>query len=346
MRAMAAAGGSRLDRIGEDAIVRLLVGRRPPAAGAVLLGPGDDAAVVRPPRGARLLLTADLLAEGVHFRRRWAAPADLGWKLAAVNASDVGAMGGRPLWALLSLALPPGLTAAFATGLRRGLSAAARRFGFALVGGDTCASAGGIVLSLALAGAAGPRLITRSGARPGDALFVTGHLGASALGLAALERFGPPAALPRALRSCARRHLRPVPPLAFAAALARAGLATAGLDVSDGLARDLGRLCAASGVGAEVDPARLPVRPATAAAARLLGRDAREAALHGGEEYELLFACREGDQERLAALGRAVGVSLTRVGRILPRSRGLVVAGAGRRARRLRPRSWEHFGRP
>ena len=268
---------------------------------AVVIGPGDDAAAVRPPRGARLLLTTDLLAEDVHFRRRWAPPADLGWKLAAVNASDIAAMGGRPRWALLSLALPPGLDRSFATGVGRGLRAAARRFGFTLVGGDTCASAAGIFLSLTLVGLAGPRLLTRDGARPGDLIFVTGHLGASTLGLAALERHGS-SPLPTPLRQCARRHLHPEPRLAFGAALAGRGLARAALDVSDGISRDLGRLCAASRVGAEVQA------DAAAGAAFDIPRGAAArprpaaAALHGGEEYELLFTARP---RRRAAGARA-----------------------------------------
>src|SRR5512139_182633 len=120
-----------LATVGEDALVRLFGGNpRRMSSGTVLLGPGDDAAAVRPRRGANLLLTTDLLAEGVHFRRSWATPADLGWKLAAVNASDIAAMGGKPLWALLSVALPPDSDLTFATGVARGLRAAARRFGF------------------------------------------------------------------------------------------------------------------------------------------------------------------------------------------------------------------------
>ncbi len=333
-----------LSRIGEDAVVRIFAGSRRIGAGrkpAVVIGPGDDAAAVRLAPGSRLLLTTDLLAEDVHFRRCWARPADLGWKLAAVNVSDIAAMGGRPLWALLSLALPPGLDRSFATGLERGLRAAAGSFGFTLVGGDTCASAAGIFLSLTLAGGAGARLLTRAGAQPGDRLFVTGHLGAATLGLAALERHG--LVLPPPLRQCARRHLHPEPHLVFAAALAGTGLARAALDVSDGISRDLGRLCAASRVGAEVEAARLPVLPTTSRAARLLDRDPLAAALHGGEEYELLFTARANDALRVAALGKRLGLQVTAIGRILPRRAGVTVIGADGRRLPLLPRTWEHF---
>jgi thiamine-monophosphate kinase len=338
-------GRRALSFVGEDALVRLFGGapsRR--RRRSVLLGPGDDAAAARPPRSATLLLTTDLLAEGVHFRRSWAPPARLGWKLAAVNVSDIAAMGGRPLWALLSAALPPDLDAAFAAGVARGLRSAAGRFGFALVGGDTCASAAGAFLSLTLVGAAGPRLLTRAGARPGDLLFVTGHLGASMLGLAALERGAGP--LPPALRTCARRHLRPEPRLAFGAALARAGLATAAMDVSDGLSRDLARLCAASRVGALVQAGTLPLLPVTRRAAALLGRDPLAAALHGGEEYELLFTARPRDERSVAALGRRLGLAVTPIGRITARRAGMVVLAPGGAKRPLTPRTWEHFAQP
>ncbi|MHB8835402.1 MAG: thiamine-phosphate kinase [Candidatus Methylomirabilia bacterium] len=335
-----------LTRIGEDCLVRIFCGaRRRNGAGlepAVVIGPGDDAAVVQPPRGGRLLLTSDLLAEGVHFRRSWARPADLGWKLAAVNASDIAAMGGRPLWALLSLALPPGLDRSFTTELARGLRSAARVFGFTLVGGDTCASAAGIFLSLTLAGAAGPRLLTRDGAQPGDLIFVTGHLGASTLGLAALERHGA-APLPAPLRLCARRHLHPEPRMPFGAALARTGLAHAALDVSDGISRDLGRLCAASRVGAEIWADRLPVLSSTSRAARLLDRDPTAAALHGGEEYELLFTTSPREESRVAALGKRLGLRVTAIGRMLPRRDGVSVIGADGKRSPLLPRGWEHF---
>jgi len=335
-----------LSRIGEDAVVRIFAGaRRQTGAGrgpAVVIGPGDDAAAVRPARGARLLLTTDLLAEGVHFRRCWAPPADLGWKLAAVSVSDIAAMGGRPRWALLSLALPPELDRSFAAGLERGLRAAARSFGFTLVGGDTCSSDAGIFLSLTLAGEAGPRLLTRDGARAGDQLFVTGHLGASTLGLAALERHGS-ALLPAPFRRCARRHLHPEPRLAFCAALAGTGLARAALDVSDGISRDLGRLCEASRVGAEVQASRLPVFPSTFRAARLLDCDPTAAALHGGEEYEVLFTARPRNGQRVLALGRRLGLRVTAIGKILPHGAGVSVIGSDGARRALNPVGWEHF---
>jgi thiamine-monophosphate kinase len=335
-----------LTRVGEDALVRLFGDARHGTSTGrgkgMIVGPGDDAAVVRPPRGSRLLLTTDLLAEGVHFRRAWASPADLGWKLAAVNVSDIAAMGGRPLWALLSLALPPDLEAGFATGLRRGLRAAAHRFDFVIAGGDTCASGGGIFLSLTLVGAAGARVLGRDGAARGDLIWVTGHLGASALGLAALERSGA-CSRPAPLRTCIRRHLRPEPRLAFGAALARTGLATAAMDVSDGLSRDLARLCASSGVGAEVSALAVPVLPATVRAARVLGRDPLEAALHGGEEYELLFSANPREARRIAALGRRLGLPVAAIGRVTTRRTGVTLNDAGRARRLFTPKTWEHF---
>jgi thiamine-monophosphate kinase len=226
--------------------------------------------------------------------------------------------------------------------LARSVRAAARSFGFTLVGGDTCASASGIFLSLTLAGVAGPRLLTRDGAQPGDQIFVTGHLGASALGLAALERHGA-VLLPLPLRRCARRHLHPEPRMAFGAALARTGLAHSALDVSDGISRDLGRLCAASRVGAEVQADWLPVLPSTARAARLLGSDPIAAALHGGEEYELLFTARPHDERRVLALGKRLGLRVTAIGRILPRRDGVSVIGSDGQRKALIPAGWEHF---
>ncbi len=326
--------------IDEEEIVALF--RRPPRDGtAVAVGVGDDAALVNLSSGKRLLFTTDLMAEGVHFTIPETSPEALGYKLAAVNVSDIAAMGGAPLFALLSIALPPNLDTSFPRRFRAGLAQAEGKFGFEIIGGDTTASAGGIFVSLSLLGRlAGDHPLTRTGAGPGDIICVTGHLGASSLGLTALlereagERAG--------LGGVIQRHLRPDPPLDWGKTLARRHLATAAMDLSDGLSTDLNRLCRESGVGAEVYCDTLPIRPFTQRAAALLGRPALESALHGGEDYELLFTVRPAAMKRVAAAARTLAIKVTPIGRI--RRRRLVerISPGGERSP-FPPGGWRHF---
>jgi thiamine-monophosphate kinase len=256
---------------------------------------GDDAAVV----DHGLAVTVDALVEGVHFDRRLS-PEDVGYKTLAVSVSDLAAVGARPSWAVLALALPAS-DPAWVDGFARGLADACARWGVRLVGGDTVRTPGPRTASLTLGGTcvAAPR--RRSGARPGDDLWVTGTLGLASAGW---RLDAPPAAALAALR-------RPDPPLAFALDLALDGLATAGMDLSDGLARDLPRLCAASRVGAVVDADALPGDPC-------LGSDAVDHQLRGGEDFQLLFTAPPGHADALRALAARHGVRLTRVGRIEP----------------------------
>lgn len=258
--------------------------------------PGDDAVVVGPGE----VVTVDAMVEGVHWDARSSAE-DVGWKLAAVNASDVGAMGCQPTWAVLSLSMPAPADGAWAEGFARGLGMGLARWGAQLVGGDTTASPGPIALSLTMAGR-GIRPVGRHGARAGDDLWVTGALGDAAAGF--LD--GHPLGL-RWLR-------RPEPPVALGAALGLHGLASAMMDLSDGLARDLDRLCQASGVGAIVEVDALPAGAALAdlpAPARL----ARQVAF--GEDYQLLFTAAPAAAEAVEALAAAAGQPVTRVGRIV-----------------------------
>jgi thiamine-monophosphate kinase len=255
--------------------------------------------------------------------------------------SDIAAMGGEPLFALLSIALPPAIDADFPRRFRAGLGRAAGKFGFEIIGGDTTASAGGIFVSLSLLGRlAGDHPLTRAGAGPGDLICVTGHLGASSLGLAALLERG---AEERAgLAGVTRRHLRPDPPLEWGKTLARRKFATAAMDLSDGLSTDLNRLCRESGVGAEVCCNAIPIRPFTRRAAALLGRSALEEALHGGEEYELLFTVRPAAMKRVQAAARKLMVKVTPIGKIRRRRLVEQVSPAGVRSP-FQPGGWRHF---
>jgi thiamine-monophosphate kinase len=296
---------------GEFEIIARFTRALPLAGRGILVGPGDDAAVLRPVPGEDLVATVDAVVSGVHFDRRFA-PADVGWKALAVNLSDLAAMGARPVAALVALALPRGTAAAELRGLARGLGACARAYGIPVIGGNVT-RAGAISVTITALGAVPEgRAVLRSGARAGDLVVVTGTVGDAALGL----RRGAAPAL-------ARRQRRPMPRVA--AGLALAGLVRAAIDVSDGLVQDLGHLCRASGVGARIGVAELPLSPAYRRAARRLV-DPWAPALGGGEDYELVAAVPPrliGDVRAAAARART---PITVVGRFV-RGAGVAVVG-------------------
>lgn len=332
----------RLSTVGEEGILRFLRRQHRSVSGGVRIGIGDDTALLDLPSGSGLLVTTDLMVEEVHFRRSGTSPEALGYKLLAVNVSDVAAMGGHPLFALLSFALPPDLEFDFLRRFSAGLKKGGRKYGVAIVGGDTTSSAGGIFTCLTLLGRlAGSRPLLRSSARPGDHLYVTGHLGASILGLAALGLGSTEQSSPH-LRAVIRKHLWPAPPVALGTALGESGFSGAVMDISDGLSTDLNRLCRESGVGAEVHSAVLPILPGTRRAASSLGSDAVDAALHGGEEYELLFTARPAGAGAVQELASRVKVRVTRIGTILRERRVEQVGPEGGRSA-LTPEGWQHF---
>jgi len=257
-------------------------------ASGVLVGPGDDGAVLAPTPGARLVLTTDTIVEGRHFSAATSAPQDWGWKAVAVNVSDVVAMGGTARWLVVALVLPAVTAVELVTRVYQGIAAAARAFGVAVVGGDISS---GRELSLAVA-AVGEvdRPVRRDGARPGDRLAVTGPVGAAAagLGLLALGSAAADEVLAR-YPGLAAAHRRPSPDPGAGVRLAAAG-ATAMLDVSDGLAADVLHLAVASGVGVELHDAAVPLAAGVEAAAAVLGADPMELALGGGEDFVLAAA--------------------------------------------------------
>ena len=326
------------------AVVRkLLAGEAP----GVRLGIGDDAALID--LGDRLgILTTDLLVEDVHFRLRTISPRELGYKAIAVNVSDVAAMGGSPRYGLVSLALPRDVEIAWVVELYGGVRDAANEYAMPVVGGDTSLS-DRIVLSVTVTGeVAKGGAVTRAGARPGDRLVVTGVLGASAGGLQLAE--ADPETVRSALgsewaRELLAAHVRPQARVGEGQTLAQAG-ATAMMDLSDGLAIDLARLCRESAVGAAVDLARVPVAPALGPLAKVLPIVPLELALSGGEDYELLAALPgHAVGPATSKLKERFATPLTEVGEIRREEEGLVAVMADGSERPLEPAGWDHFAR-
>jgi thiamine-monophosphate kinase len=315
--------------LGERGLIKRLRGRIPPPGPDVLLGIGDDAAAVAW-EGGTLLLTTDTLLEGIHFRRSTATLREIGAKALAVNVSDIAAMGGEPRYALLALALPPTLAVGDVDELYAGLLETAERHGVTLVGGDTCAAPGGVVLSVTLVGRVAGAPLRRSGARPGDAILVTGTLGAAAAGLAVLER-GPGAVPPALAETVVRPHRVPTPRVAESGVIRASGWATAMIDLSDGLATDLGHIAAESGVGARIDVDALPLSDGTRAIAGALGADPVGWALSGGEDYELLFtAAAEHAAELARTVAAETGTPVHRIGEVRPAGEGVRYLRGGR----------------
>jgi thiamine-monophosphate kinase len=274
-------------RLDENRVVRLLQTRFGAKNASLVKGIGDDAAVLRL-RGApeHLVITTDMLLEEVDFRPGWMTPAQLGHKSLAVNLSDLAAMGARPRFFTVALALPSDVTEGWIASFYRGVSALARRHGAVLIGGDLSRSPSGIQVTITAIGeTTGRRPVYRSGGRPGDFLYVTGVLGRAGAGLKLLLQ-GRVRATNASERSALHALRTPEPRCPVGNWLARSGFVRCMMDLSDGLSMDLPRLCEASGTGAEISGSRLPVfRPA-----RRWQCDPVQLALHGGEDFELLFA--------------------------------------------------------
>lgn len=327
---------------GEFGLIERLRGAHAGAAGDGLIVPlGDDGAVLDVPAGHQCVVTTDMLLEGVHFRRDWSDPYSIGWKAAAVNLSDIAAMGASPTFTFVSLALPARETVEFVERFYDGLADALNRYGARLAGGDTNATPDNLMVSVTQTGTveAGTAW-TRTGGRVGDALLVTGTLGASALGLELLTRHGLAGAEKKS-RALVNAHRRPQPRIVAARAAHATGKVRAAMDLSDGLAGDLPKLCAASKCGATIQTALLPVSDEMRRVADELGLDPRALALSGGEDLELLLAVAPDDIAEVQAAVEGIGVAVTRIGELVktgvrflaPDGSDLSAAG----------QSWDHF---
>lgn len=327
--------------INENQIVQLIRERFRSRSADLVQGIGDDAAVIRP-RGAReyWVITTDMLLEEVDFRRDWITPAQLGHKSLAANLSDLAAMGARPRFFTVALALAPDVTQRWIESFHRGMAALARRHGILLIGGDLSRSPLGIQVTIMAVGESAQRkLIYRSGGHAGDLVFVTGVLGKAAAGLALLQK-GCARGRDGCERSALKSHRTPEPRCEAGVWLARGGYPSCMMDLSDGLSVDLPRLCEASGTGAEIFASQVPAY----ADARNWQCDPLELALHGGEDFELLFAVPPGKAARLERAYPGSLPPLSCIGR-LRRARGVVCAPRpGVPARPLMPAGFDHFG--
>ncbi len=316
----------------ENALIRRIRNRAAKRRGAGLhrgIGIGDDCAVLPIPSGHEALVTTDFSLENVHFRRAWHPPESVGHRCLTRGLSDIAAMGGQPLAAFLSLAFPRTLPQSWVDGFLRGLLKLASKFKVNLAGGDTAESPGGIMADIIVLGSV-PRgkAVLRAGARPGDRIFVTGELGASAATLDLL--FGGKKLRPSDFDS----HFYPTARVAVGRFLREKGLASAMIDISDGLSTDLGHICEESGVGAELETEAIPV----ATVGKSLQRVELRFALHGGEDYELLFTAprQKGISSRIA------GVPVRQIG-VVTGGRKIFLRGKKVVKQELRLQGWEHF---
>lgn len=334
----------KISDLGEFGLIDRIRKFLPKAAPGVIVGIGDDVAVLQGNGGNVRLVTCDVQMEGSHFLRDAVSPRDLGHKALAINLSDIAGTGGIPQFALVSLGLPKDLSVEFIDELYAGLRAEAQSSGTAIIGGNISGSKLGLFIDIFLMGEAPEKeILLRSGARPGDLILVTGSLGDAAAGVAMC--IDPNLAGPEDYcRFAASRFNRPTPRLKEGRVIARSRLAAAMLDISDGLAGDLGHICERSEVGVRVHADRLPVRPENRALSLTTRGNEWHFSVFGGEDYELLFTAAAENAPRLAEMITAeTGTPVSIIGEVFPASEGRRFVLPDKRSIPLEPKAWDHL---
>jgi thiamine-monophosphate kinase len=333
---------------GELALIAALRARNQPHNPSIRLGIGDDCALLRPKPGEEIAITTDFSLENVHFRRNWHLPESIGHRCLARGLSDLAAMGARPMAAFLSLAVPPELIirhrnhSSWTERFLNGLLALAERHKVTLAGGDT-AQSNQVAADIILIGAVKQgRALLRSKAKPGDIIYVTGTLGGAAAELLALKH-NPSKFSQLKQATLNHPHLYPEPRVPIGLRLTAQQLATAAIDLSDGLSTDLHHLCQESSLHAEIEAAAIPIHSmAQLAQAARWAPSALELALHGGEDYELLFTANP----RTKIPKQSNGVAIHPIGKMLPQKRSQPTAtllSPDQTRRELKPQGWQHF---
>jgi thiamine-monophosphate kinase len=331
-----------IQEIGEFGLIGRLAGKLGRPDESVIVGIGDDAAVLKAPAGYDAVMTTDMLVEGVHFLPETIPWHPLGFKALAVSISDIAAMGGIPRHAVLSLAIPSHVPVESLETLYEGVAEASRAYDTLVVGGDIVKTDDRFVLSVTLLGyVESGRALLRSGAKPGDVVFVSGTVGGSAAGLTVLQ--GNDGKLPEAERArLAEFHQKPRPQVRLGRLLLESGACTSCNDISDGLASELNEIAQASGVGMEIEREHIPMDPAVISLARALQEDPLKYALFGGEDYQLVGTARADVFLALQSEAQRLGISLTPIGCVTAEP-GVWLRGGGEERVRLEAKGYRHF---
>lgn len=335
----------------EFAIIEMMKEILAPSSGKIKVGIGDDAAVVDPQLG-KAVFSTDILVEDVHFRRKFHPPRLLGEKAVAVNVSDINAMGGRAEFALMGLAIPPAIDNNYLKEIGRGIAKGCRHYGLETIGGDITSSPGPFFINLVVWGTV-EKPILRSGARPGDDIWVTGTLGDSRAGLLwlseeagekeleLLKENNGEKVLNEHLYFLGKAHL--VPQVYHTAGPLLSGIVNSMIDISDGLASDLGHICSQSSTGAQIIGDQLPLSSALTWWAGERGKNPREIALQGGEDYQLLFSAPREREKEIESTLNAQKIAATRIGKIQEKALGINYSDE-MGCRPLQEDGWDHFG--
>ncbi len=311
---------------------------------SVVLGIGDDAAIFKPTKGHEMVFTTDMLVEGRHFDFKWISPWQLGAKTMAVNVSDCAAMGAKPTVAVVSLGVSSSFPVKDLEAFYDGMKGWAESYGAQIVGGDTVGS-DKFIVNVALVGEVeSGKALKRSGAKVGDALFVTGTLGDSAAGLYSLQH--PSEKGKEATALLVKRHLAPTPRFSVGRALSVKKLASAAIDISDGLSSEVHHLCDESGLGAEIHEEALPISPSLAHYCKENGLNPLDFVLNGGEDYELLFTVPlPRISEAVQKLPSETGVAVKSIGRMVPKPKGVTLITRKAERLPLKAKGFDHFAR-
>lgn len=306
----------------------------------VFQGIGDDTAVVRPPKD-KLLATVDMMVEGTHFDLSYTIPQELGHKAMAVNLSDIASMGGKPLYALVSLGLSSKTSLAFIKDLYKGMRTLAQKFDVNVIGGNIARSPGRLVIDVILIGEVKNKALLRTGARNGDLVAVSGYLGKAAAGLSCLKQYGRNA-FTKYPNIC-RAHLVPKPRLNESRALAATKAMTSMIDISDGLSTELHHLAEGSNVGFLIEESSLPVGKSTIELATDIQGQPLKWVLDGGEDYELLFTFRPKDLKKVENAMKKVNKKLYVIGEVRKKSDGIVLLRRAGGVKEIKSSGWDHF---